>query len=102
MILSIFDGSIEAARFIVDIGVNKFAILPEIMDSNFSDMKDYIRYIIGRYLSRYLMRDGDFTDSEIYKIESEIIEEIRSIVMREISYYNNCENKSYYNNLFLA
>lgn len=95
MKLSIFDGDTESAKFIVDIGINKFKILPEINDSNFSDMKDYIRYIIGRYLSRYLMRDEDFTDSEMMRMEYEIIDEIHSIAMREISYYNKCEKRNY-------
>lgn len=96
MKLLIFDNGVESARFVVNIGVDKFILSPEITDPNFLDMKDYTRYIIGRYLSRYLMRDEDFTDTEIMRMEHEIIEELHSIAMREIIYYNRYENKKYH------
>ena len=99
MRLSIFDGENEVVKIMVEVESDIFTITPEIREDKFSDMKEPIRFIIGRYLTKYINREDDFKQNELEKNEQNIIDELRELSLREISYYNLCEGKSYYINI---
>jgi hypothetical protein len=97
MKLSILEGNDKMAEFNVEHDRNMFIVTPIIYNEKFDELSREIRLIRVKYMTRFLaFMDYRETDDYFQEVEHEIIEEIRSYVIRELGYYNLCEGCSYY------
>lgn len=97
MKLSILEGTNTMAEFNVELDRHMFIVTPKIYNDKFDELNHEIRLIRVMYMTKYLgYKDYVETKEYIQQIEHEIIEEIRSYVIRELGYFNQCEGCSYY------
>lgn len=97
MKLSILESNKVMAEFSIERDSHMFKITPNIYNKKFDRLSHEIRIIRAKYMTRFLgFTDLDDSKAHILQIEMEIIDEIRSYVLRELSYFNNCEGCSYY------
>lgn len=97
MKLSILEGNNTMAEFDVELDRHMFIVTPKIYDDKFDELSHEIRLIRVKYMTKYLgYNEYIETKDVVMRIEREIIEEIRSYVIRELGYFNQCEGCSYY------
>lgn len=97
MKLSILEGNNIMAEFIVELDRHMFTITPKIYNKMFDELSHKIRLIRVKYMTKYLKHDKFVeTEESVIQIERDIIEEIRSYVIIELSYFNQCKGCNYY------
>ena len=97
MKLTILEGNDKMAEFIVEHDGYMFIVTPTIYNDKFDELSHDIRLIRAKYMTRFLSFVEYYETKEyVQRIEREIIEEIRSYVIRELGYLNQYEGCSYY------
>lgn len=90
MKLSILEGKDTMAEFNVKLDRHMFVVTPKIYNNKFDELNREIRLIRVKYMTKYLGYNKYYDKESAILIEREIIEEIRSCVIRKIGYFNLC------------